>query len=117
MDKQLRSEWTKMFLQHHGFEYILEVFLSKSIAAQMTLSRTLSGLDKAFNDTFELKHIAFLLKLLRIFIMAAFSTKVQKDESLNKNEHEFSKFKELQSLVEGERASLIIGAIDFPKIN
>jgi hypothetical protein len=26
------------------------------------------------NSQFELKHIAFLLKLLRIFIMAAFST-------------------------------------------
>jgi len=30
--------------------------------------------DKSSNNQFELKHIAFLLKLLRIFIMAAFST-------------------------------------------
>lgn len=28
----------------------------------------------SFNQAFELKHVAFLLKLLRIFIMAAFST-------------------------------------------
>ncbi len=27
-----------------------------------------------FTQIFELKHVAFLLKLLRIFIMAAFST-------------------------------------------
>jgi hypothetical protein len=30
-----------------------------------------------FNKTFELKHVAFLLKLLRIFIMAAFSTNIE----------------------------------------
>jgi len=30
--------------------------------------------NNTFKDIFELKHIAFLLKLLRIFIMAAFST-------------------------------------------
>ena len=30
--------------------------------------------EGSFNKAFELKHVAFLLKLLRIFIMAAFST-------------------------------------------
>jgi hypothetical protein len=32
---------------------------------------------KQVNSSFELKHIAFLLKLLRIFIMAAFSTSTE----------------------------------------
>jgi hypothetical protein len=63
-DKKLRSEWTKMFLDHKGFHYILDIFMKKQITAG----------DSSSHSQFELKHIAFLLKLLRIFIMAAFST-------------------------------------------
>lgn len=62
-DKKLRSEWTQMFLEHRGFHYILKVFMDKQIHQG----------ENSHSD-FELKHIAFLLKLLRIFIMAAFST-------------------------------------------
>ena len=50
-----------MFLEHNGFGHILSVFMDKEINQQNTTA-------------FDLKHIAFLLKLLRIFIMAAFST-------------------------------------------
>lgn len=30
-EKRLRSEWTKMFLKHKGFQYILNVFMEKNI--------------------------------------------------------------------------------------
>ena len=53
-----------MFLENHGFNYILKAFFDKKISTQDV---------SEFHHTFELKHIAFLLKLLRIFIMAAFS--------------------------------------------
>ena len=56
-----------MFLTNGGIQYILQVFMQKEI--KNVQSHTLS-----FKETFELKHIAFLLKLLRIFVMAAFST-------------------------------------------
>ena len=52
-----------MFLEGNGFEYILNVFMTKPLG-------TTEGL-------FDLKHMAFLLKLLRIFIMAAFSTSAE----------------------------------------
>ena len=55
-----------MFLKSNGFDYILKVFMDKQIAS--------NGQRGEFQSQFELKHVAFLLKLLRIFIMAAFST-------------------------------------------
>jgi hypothetical protein len=30
-DKRLKSEWTKMFLEHNGFQYILKIFMDKEI--------------------------------------------------------------------------------------
>ena len=68
-DEMLKSKWTKMFLENKGFNYILSVFMEKEI-------QTTSNESK-LNEVFELKHIAFLLKLLRIFIMAAFSTSTE----------------------------------------
>lgn len=67
-DQRLRSEWTAMFIQHNGFEYILNEFMKKEIKPAEA---------KTANNYFELKHLAFLLKLLRIFIMAAFSTSAE----------------------------------------
>jgi hypothetical protein len=58
-----------MFLDGHGFDYILRVFMTKEVS----LSGSQSKSDE-LRSLFELKHIAFLLKLLRIFIMAAFSS-------------------------------------------
>jgi len=65
-DQQLKSEWTSMFLKNDGIQYILKVFMAKEIEVGHCKDK--------FSSIFELKHIAFLLKLLRIFIMAAFST-------------------------------------------
>ncbi len=67
-EDQLKSEWTKMFLVGDGFSYILDVFMSLNLTPDANLSQNATVTE------FELKHITFLLKLLRIFIMAAFST-------------------------------------------
>lgn len=33
-DQKLKSNWTAMFLQQNGFEYILKVFMSKEISRE-----------------------------------------------------------------------------------
>jgi hypothetical protein len=48
----------------------MNIFMNKDIEIQGSTSQT----------SFELKHEAFLLKLLRIFIMAAFSTSSKDSE-------------------------------------
>lgn len=58
-----------MFLKGNGFDYILKVFMTKEVSLSDSESKS-----EELRSLFELKHIAFLLKLLRIFIMAAFST-------------------------------------------
>lgn len=72
-DKELRSGWTLIFLENKGFDYILDVLMNKNIKRAAEAAKTNSHLD----ETFELKHVAFLLKLLRIFLMAAFSTSTE----------------------------------------
>ena len=57
-----------MFLMNDGIQYIMKVFMDKEIKSAEDFQ------SKSFSTIFGLKHIAFLLKLLRIFIMAAFST-------------------------------------------
>ena len=116
-DKKLKSEWTKMFLEHNGFEYILKTFMEKEIKAT---DHTLST-----NAHFELKHIAFLLKLLRIFIMAAFSTSsdasgfdqtalirrssnVEEDNHMIQNIQDGSRFAELQKQMQGPVGEQIV---------
>ena len=117
-DKKLRSEWTSMFLEGHGFEYILKVFMDKDIGT-------------GEHSQFELKHIAFLLKLLRIFIMAAFSTSdesnvytavnlVRRTSSMQEDiaespspSDEGSRFLQLQRLMAGPLGEEIISHIDY----
>lgn len=108
-----------MFLAHNGFQYILDVFMRKELNTQNQIT--------TFNDAFELKHIAFLLKILRIFVMAAFSTStnesqvytvaalVRKSSISEDDQHETSmdmiegsRFKELQKLLEGPMGEEII---------
>lgn len=124
-ENRLKSEWTQMFLEGNGFEYILNVFMTKPLS-------TTEGL-------FDLKHMAFLLKLLRIFIMAAFSTSgessiydatrlirrtsstVDAEEpspiisklDTTLSDSEFSRFKQLQTLMEGPLGIQIIEQIDY----
>lgn len=121
-DKKLKSEWTKMFLEHNGFEYILKTFMEKEIKATEDKLST--------NAHFELKHIAFLLKLLRIFIMAAFSTSadasgfdqtalirrssnVEEDSHVIQSIQDNSRFAELQKQMQGPIGEQIITQIDY----
>lgn len=62
-----------MFIQGGGFEYILSVFMSKQLSSSSSMDCG-EGETKSAAALFDLKHMAFLLKILRIFIMAAFST-------------------------------------------
>lgn len=80
--------------------------------------------DDNRHSQFKLKHIAFLLKLLRIFIMAAFSTSnesqvyavanlvrrssVDESENRQNDQAEGSRFKELQKLLSGPIGEEII---------
>ena len=61
-----------MFLEQKGFDYILNELMNKNIRSAVKDNG--SAKNSQFNEVFELKHVAFLLKLLRIFLMAAFST-------------------------------------------
>jgi len=70
----LKTEWTSLFINGNGFDYILKVFMTKEVSLQ-------EGKNEELKSLFELKHIAFLLKLLRIFIMAAFSAS-EKESSI-----------------------------------
>jgi hypothetical protein len=56
-----------MFLDFHGFEYILNIFLHKQIQSN-------SSGEASFKESFDLKHTAFILKILHIFILASFSS-------------------------------------------
>ena len=125
-DDKLKSEWTKMFLEGNGFQYVLKIFMEKNLKKQA------DGDTPSTADWFDLKHFAFLLKLLRIFIMAAFSTSSESaiyaaaslvrrsssiDESVDKvieqPAHEGSRFKQLQSLLEGPLGQDILNKIDY----
>lgn len=122
-----------MFLNGNGFEYVLNQFMNKKINQQV------QGEDPQ-RSLFELKHIAFLLKLIRIFIMAAFSTSnessvyasanlVRKSSSTHEEHNEStldtasqqqpeegSRFKQLQNLLAGPTGELIISNIDYQKL-
>jgi len=59
-----------MFLKGDGFDYILKSFMTKEISS----IKESESKSQEMKSQFELKHIAFLLKMLRIFITAAFCT-------------------------------------------
>ena len=67
-DTQLRKQWAEEFLSQGGFEHILNDFMACSVASDSDSS------SKDSSESFELKYLAFMLHLLRTFVMAAFST-------------------------------------------
>ena len=67
-DTQLRKEWAEEFLSQGGLDHILNDFMACSVASDSGSS----GEDSS--ESFELKYLAFMLHLLRTFVMAAFST-------------------------------------------
>ena len=65
----LRAQWAEAFLLQGGFSHILRDFMACTVPGE------LEGGDRGANQSVELKYLAFMLHLLRTFIMAAFSTR------------------------------------------
>ena len=69
-DAQLRAQWAEEFLHHGGFQHILKEFMECTVP----LGAEEPGPASA-QAVVELKYVAFMLRLLRTFIMAGFSTR------------------------------------------
>jgi len=70
-DRKLRAQWTEAFLNHGGFQHILNDFMGCTVSN----SSKPSNKDHIDEETFELRYLAFMSHLLRTFIMAGLSTK------------------------------------------
>ncbi len=126
-----------MFLEQDGFQYILKVFMNLNLSQSDATAH-----QSKQHAEFALKHITFLLKILRIFIMAAFSTSTQEQsiyraaslvrrsssiqedgssaiespvqiEPAHSSANEGSRFKQLQNLMAGPIGEEIISTIDY----
>lgn len=64
----LRGQWAEEFLTQGGFQYILKDFMACKLPAE-----TLEGTAQP-SEALELKYVAFMLHLLRTFLMAAYAT-------------------------------------------
>jgi len=115
-EKELKATWTKQFMNRKGFEYIFDQFMKEDMAG-------LHSTDGAsFAGAFKLKHLTFMLKTIRIYVMAAFSCSdpsaystvahAGQHEDGGSNAGEGSRFKELQKLMEGGVGSRIVEGID-----
>ena len=93
-DKKLRLQWSKMFLENEGFTHILKQFMEIQDS-----SLTSEDSNSGFGSVFNLKYIAFMIKILRIFIMAAFST-VEKENFEEANLIRKSSFDDTQKKAE-----------------
>jgi hypothetical protein len=64
----LRGQWAEEFLTQGGFQYILKDFMACKLPA-----KSIDGPGQT-SESLELKYVAFMLHLLRTFLMAAYST-------------------------------------------
>lgn len=62
-EAELRKQWAVSFLEHGGFEHVLKSFMECSLPEQ------------AANAQVELQYMAFMLRLLRTFTLAAFAAR------------------------------------------
>lgn len=126
-DAQLRVQWAEEFVTHGGFQYILNDFMNCALPSSDGSS---AG---TLNESLDLKYVAFMLRLLRTFIMAAFSTsdadayKVAtlarrsssaREADLGEPEdvdapREGASFKQLQSLLDGPTGIEIVELVDY----
>ena len=126
-DAQLRAQWAEEFLLQGGFQHILRAFMDCAVPLGA------DELGTATAQAVELKYVAFMLRLLRTFIMAAFSTRdadayqaatlarrsssVRAGEGGEQPEAEASgegaSFKQLQSLLEGPMGIEIVELVDY----
>jgi len=63
--QKLKANWTKQFLEQHGWNYLLTSFLSKTVS---------DGASVTFSEQASLKDLVFLSTLLRVFLQAGFQT-------------------------------------------
>ena len=61
--QRLKTNWTKQFLEQHGWNYIITSYLDKQVSTSTTVT---------FIEQASLKDLAFLLTLLRVFLQAGF---------------------------------------------
>lgn len=59
----LKANWTKLFLEQKGFNYIFSSILSKNVSANACVT---------FNEQAAQIDTAFLMTLLRVFLKAGF---------------------------------------------
>lgn len=126
-DAQLRAQWAEEFARHGGFQHILSDFM----ACTLPSSDDASGGE--LKESLDLKYVAFMLRLLRTFIMAAFSTSdadtykvatlARRSSSTKDGEQgetdgeavvqEGSSFKQLQNLLAGPTGLEIVELVDY----
>ena len=63
--QRMRANWTKQFLEHHGWNYIFDSFMAKQISSAATVT---------FAEQANLKDLSFRLTLLRVFLQAGFQS-------------------------------------------
>ena len=62
---KLKENWTKQFLQHSGWDYILSSFIGVTLSSDATTT---------FGEQASLKDLSFRLTLLRVFLQGGFSS-------------------------------------------
>jgi hypothetical protein len=65
----LRGHWAEEFLTQGGFQYILKDFMNCELP-----EKSIAEEPGSTSESLELKYVAFMLYLLRTFLMAAYST-------------------------------------------
>ena len=61
--QQMKTNWTKSFLENDGWDYILDQFYAKELNSEPATS---------FGQQAGLKDLAFVLTLMRVFLQAGF---------------------------------------------
>lgn len=126
-DAQLRAQWAEAFLLQGGFRHILRDFMA------CTVPGGAAEPESAAAQSVELKYVAFMLRLLRTFIMAAFSTRdadayqaaslARRSSSVRASDGgespepdatcEGTSFRQLQSLLAGPIGIEIVELVDY----
>jgi hypothetical protein len=67
-EAKLKQTWTKKFIEFDGFNYLMSDLMNKETIALKGKKE-----ETSFETMFHLTQTAFILKMLRIFVVAAFS--------------------------------------------
>lgn len=119
IDVSETNNWTSMFFENGGFQYVLESFVSRDS-------------QSAGEHQFEIKKTAFMLTLLRFFLTAAYSVESDsniytavklarksssvRDDEEKKEEDDGKLFEHMKTLIEGEQGQEMLKKIDYSKL-